>query len=295
MRTGLQVGVLACAFFLVIFFLDNRYRVLPSSIHDHLPAHHSNLAYVVTDITLKTCSSLNPLSSCKLDGDEWSRVEKNLFLNKGWLGLSGAYVHVKRKREEELTAEDRVIVDVRIGRLDPAMGEVGQDQERWESRPNGIWLKRTSKRHDSDLKNAVTAVDVLFGADAVEPRLGWEIRENALMLDKPTEEPEARLSIRRGKPHSVEKPVLRVKKNGRFKIVQISDLHLSTGIGKCREPEPPGHNGGRCDADTRTLEFAAKILDEEKPDMVVFSGDQVNGETAPDSQSVREAHAFVHG
>lgn len=255
---------------------------MPSSIHNHLPVHHPGL--VITDITLKTCSSINPLSSCKLDPDEWHRTEKDLYLNKGW--VSAAYIHVKRKREEELTADDKVIIDVRIGRLDPAMGEAGQGTETWESRPGGIWLKRSAKRHDSDSKKVVTAVDVLFGADAVEPRPGWEIRENALLLDKPADEPEARLSIRKGQPPSVEKPTPRVGKNGKFKILQVSDLHLSTGIGTCREPEPAGHNGGRCDADTRTLEFVAKAMDQEKPDMVVFSGDQVNGDTAPDVQSV---------
>lgn len=210
-------------------------------------------------------------------------MEKDLFLNKGW--VSSAYVHIKRKREEELAAEDKVIIDVRIGRLDPAMGEKDQGTEKWESRTGGIWLKRSAKRHDSDSKKVVTAVDVLFGADAVEPRPGWELRENALLLDKPSDEPEARLSIRKGQPHNIEKPIPRIRKDGRFKILQVSDLHLSTGIGTCREPEPPGHNGGRCDADTRTLEFVGKVLDQEKPDMVVLSGDQVNGETAPDAQS----------
>jgi len=29
------------------------------------------------------------------------------------------------------------------------------------------------------------------------------------------------------------------------------------------------------------------VLDEEKPDLVVLSGDQVNGDTAPDVQSVK--------
>jgi predicted MPP superfamily phosphohydrolase len=36
--------------------------------------------------------------------------------------------------------------------------------------------------------------------------------------------------------------------------------------------------GQKCEADPRTLEFVERLLDEEKPDMVVFSGDQVNGE-----------------
>ena len=53
-----------------------------------------------------------------------------------------------------------------------------------------------------------------------------------------------------------------------------------------KDPEPKEHNGGHCDADPRTLEFVERLIDEEKPEFVVLSGDQVNGETAPDAQSV---------
>ena len=283
MRTGVQLGVLTVIVFFLVFFLDNRYRVLPQSIHSHLPLHHEGL--VITDITVQTCSSLNPLSSCKLDPDKWHRIEKDLYLNTGW--VSKAYVHIKRKREEELTDEDKVILDVRTGKLDPAMGEKSQAAEKWESRPAGVWLKRSAKRHASDSKKVVTAVDVLFGADAVEPRPGWElIKPNALLLETGADVKEVRLSIRRGAPHKIEKPIPRIRKDGKFKIVQVSDLHLSTGIGVCRDAEPKDANGGRCDADPRTLLFVERVLDEEKPDMVVLSGDQVNGETAPDAQSV---------
>lgn len=280
-RTSIQLGLLAFIIFLLVFFLDNRYRVLPQSIHSHLPLHHEGL--VIIDITVQTCSTLNPLSSCKLDPDKWHRIEKDLYLNTGW--VSKAYVHIKRKREEELTDEDKVILDVKIGRLDPAMGEKGQGAEKWESRPAGVWLKRSAKRHASDSKTVITAVDVLFGADAVEPRPGWEIRDNALQLDTSGEVKEARLTIRRGAPHKIEKPVPRIRKDGKFKIMQVSDLHLSTGLGVCRDPEPAGHNGNKCDADTRTLEFVGRVLDQEHPDLVVLSGDQVNGDTAPDAQS----------
>lgn len=203
--------------------------------------------------------------------------------------MSRAYVHIKRKKEEDLTEDDRVIIDVRTAKLDPAMGDKSQASEKWEARPAGIWIKRSAKRHASDSKNTVTAVDVLFGADAVEPRPGWSLVPNgALRLDGgATKEP--RLTIRRGQPHKIEKPVPRIRKDGRFKIVQLSDLHLSTGVGVCRDPEPKGHNGGKCDADPRTLEFVERVLDEEKPDMVVLSGDQVNGGTAPDVPSVSSA------
>ncbi|KAF2084287.1 Metallo-dependent phosphatase [Saccharata proteae CBS 121410] len=280
-RTAVQLSTLTAIVLLIVFLLDNRYRVLPQSIHSHLPAHHPGL--IITDIRVTQCSTLNPLSSCKLDPEKWHRVEKDLYLGSSW--FSSAWVHIQRKHEEELLPEDRVILDVRVGRLDPAMMEKGQEAARWEARPAGVWLLRSSKRHDSDNKAVVTAVDVLFGADAVEPRPGWEIRGTPLLLDSSGEAHEARLTIRRGVPAKIEKPVPRIRRDGKFKIMQVSDLHLSTGLGICREPEPKEANGGKCDADTRTLEFVGRVLDQEKPDLVVLSGDQVNGETAPDAQS----------
>ncbi|KAF2751974.1 Metallo-dependent phosphatase [Sporormia fimetaria CBS 119925] len=277
-RTGLQLGLLVTAVFFIVFFLDSRYRVLPQSIHSHLPLHHEGL--IITDITIKSCSKLNPLSKCKLDPEIWHRIEKDVFIKNRW---SEAYVHVQRKREEELGENDKVVIDVKIGKLDPAIGEKSQANERWESRPAGIWLKRSSKRHASDSKRTVTAVDILFGADAAEPRPGWEmVKPGALLVSNSGDEWEPHLSIRRGSPAKIEKPVPRINKDGKFKILQLSDLHLSTGVGKCRDPEP---NSGHCEADPRTLEFVAKLLDNEKPDFVVLSGDQVNGDTAPDGQT----------
>lgn len=266
-----------------MLFLDSRYGVLPQAVHNHLPSHHEGL--VITDITIQSCSSLNPISKCQLDQEEWHRVEKDLYLGDGW--VSRAYIHIKRKKEEELTDDDRVIVDVRTGKLDPAINDKTQASEKWESRPAGIWIKRSAKRHASDSKKTITAVDVLFGADAVESRPGWELVPNgALHLDTGGEDKSPHIAIRRGQPAKIKKPVPTITKDGKFKIMQISDLHLSTGVRPCRDPEPKDYHGGHCDADTRTLDFIARILDDEKPDMVVLSGDQVNGGTAPDVPSV---------
>ncbi|KAL8766108.1 MAG: hypothetical protein Q9209_007006 [Squamulea sp. 1 TL-2023] len=280
-RTGFQLAALTCVVFLLLFILDNRFRVLPDAIHNALPAHTPGL--VITDITLATCSSLNLLSSCKLDAQKWHRVEKDLYLNKGW--LNHAYIHIERKKESELVETDRVILDVKVGRLDPVTSEKNQGAERWESRPGGIWLKRTAKRHASDSVKAITAVDVLFGADAVEARPGWEILDQAILLSNPGDNQEARLTVRRGPHVPIERPTVRVNKDGKFKILQVADLHFSTGLGVCRDAEPAGYNGGKCDADVRTVEFLGSVLDSEKPDLVVLSGDQINGETAPDAQS----------
>jgi hypothetical protein len=247
-----------------------------------MPAHHPGL--VITDITVTTCSTVNVFSSCKLDSNAWHRIEKDLYLGKGW--VSRAYVHIERKKEEELLPEDKVIVDVSVGRLDPSTGVKAEADERWEKRPAGIWLKRSSKHRTSDSNKAITAVDVLFGADAVEPRDGWQIIGTSLLLASSGETHEARLSIRRGKLVEMPKPIPRITEHGKFKIMQAADLHLSTGTGICRDEQPARQRGGKCEADPRTLEFVGRLLDEEKPDLVILSGDQINGDTAPDAQSV---------
>ena len=200
-------------------------------------------------------------------------------MGKSW--TAKAYVHIKRKKEEELLPEDRVIVDITVGRLEPAKDK---GIETWEKRPAGLWLKRSAKRHASDNDKAITAVDVLFGSDAVDPRDGWQVVGTPLLFDTGNHGQEPRISIRRGKPAPHAKVVPRIRENGKFKIMQAADLHLSTGTGKCRDPMP--ENGQPCEADTRTLEFMGKLLDEEQPDLVILSGDQVNGDTAPDPQSV---------
>jgi predicted MPP superfamily phosphohydrolase len=266
--------------------------VLPDAIHNALPAHHPGL--VITDITLATCSSLNFLSSCKLDAAKWHRINTDLYLSRGW--LQHAYVHIQRKRESDLSDTEWIILDVRVGPQDPGTSEKNQGAERWESRPGGIWLKRSSKRHTSDATKAVTAVDLLFGVDAVEPRPGWHLCKQALLLSSLGDNQEAHLTIRRGPPILVDKPVLRVRKDGKFKILQVADLHLSTGLGVCREPEPPSvDDSGKCEADPRTLAFIRATLELETPDLVVLSGDQVNGETSPDAQSAvfKFANLFI--
>ncbi|KAK1827070.1 Metallo-dependent phosphatase-like protein [Podospora conica] len=280
-RTIIQVTTAAVFTFLVIFFLDRNFRVLPNALHEYLPSHHAGL--VITDVTITKCKAYNVFSSCALDpAQAWHRVDKDLLLGKSL--FSSAYLHVRRKREEELGAEDRVVVDVAVGRLDPGKGK-GKEEGGWEARPAGLWVKRSGKRGASDSKEAVTGVDVLFGDDATEARPGWRIVGTSLLLDGGSSVPAAHVTIKRGGEQTVPKPVLRIGDNGRFKIMQLADLHLSTGVGHCRDYLPADWNGGHCEADPRTLDFVSKILEEERPNLVVLSGDQVNGETAPDTQS----------
>ena len=153
----------------------------------------------------------------------------------------------------------------------------------WEYRSNGVWLKYGSHHG----KDAITAINVLFGQDAVEPRPNWTFLESSIKDVCSIVGYSAFLTFRRGpeidyKKH-YNKP-LRMNENDEFKILQVADLHFSTGIGICFNAEPPSSTIG-CRADPRTLEFINKVLDIEKPDLVVLSGDQIFGYTAPDTET----------
>ena len=281
-RTLTQLVALLALVFLLVFLADIRFSLLPSTLHSFSPVHHAGT--VIVDITLTTCSTLNPLTSCRLDPSVWHRVETDLYLGSGW--VKTAWIHVQRKREEELGAGDRVVVGVRIGRLDPSVGEKGQHEERWEARPGGLWMLRSSRKHDSDTEKAVTGVDVLFGADAVDPRPGWTMLQTPMLIETAAKGSVARLSVRHGRVVEHKRVAPRVRKDGRFKILQVSDLHLSTGTGVCRDAIGADNAPiASCEADPRTLEFLDAVLDDELPDLVVLSGDQIEGPSAPDTQS----------
>lgn len=297
LRAGAQLSILAVLAFILIFYIDSRYRVLPDTLHSYLPTHHPGL--VITDLTLSTCSRLNPLSSCSLDSKTWHRIEKDLFLGKSW--SKKGYLYVSRKTEAELTVDDHVLVDVRVSRSDPSKEE-GRKDESWEKRDAGIWIRRdqrASKKTKATDSEAVTALDVLFGADAVDPRPQWSLVPTALLLSGavgPHGSLAPHITIRHGAaPPPPKKPVLKVNKSGRFKILQVSDLHFSTGLGECRDAEPP-ESRKDCEADVRTGQFIERMLDDEKPDLVVLSGDLLNGEGHnPDSESslLKVAELFI--
>lgn len=257
-----------------------------------MPQHNHGL--IVTDITIAECSSVNPFASCKLDPANWHRINKDLHLGKTW--ASHAYLHVARKKEEDLQEGDMIVIDVSVGRLDPTTSGVkGEEDAKWESRPGGLWIKRSTNQKLGDSKDVITAADVLFGADSVDARDGWAVVGTQLLIATGEHNPAPFLTVRRGSHQEPKKPQPRVPDNGKFKIMQLADLHLSTGVGHCRDAVPEGYNGGECEADPRTLDFVTRILDEEKPNLVVLSGDQVNGETAPDAQSAifKIAHILI--
>lgn len=126
------------------------------------------------------------------------------------------------------------------------------------------------------MDQAVT--EVLFGVDAVDPRPHRVLMESPLQLKAQPELPVARQSLRRGRTQSrPDRPTLRVGVDGKFKILLISDTHMRTGVGVCKDAiDADGKNLPESEADPLTVGFIGKILDVEKPDLVVLTGDQVH-------------------
>lgn len=234
---------------------------------------------VITDLTINFCSPTDRSSTCALDPLQWSRVEKELYLHTT---QQSAWLHVKQKKVGELSSSDLVVTDIRVGDRLPDF----ESDRSWEIRPGGIWLLRSG--YSGDSHKAATSVDVLFGMDAVDPRPQWTLIGAPLRLKAPSETPVAKLSVRYGMAESDSdspKVTLPANKDGKFKIVQISDTHMVTGVGVCKDPlDAHGRPLPESEADPLTVDFLRDILELEKPDLVILTGDQLHHDI-PDSQS----------
>ena len=229
---------------------------------------------VVTDLTV----CISDPSACELDLRVWHRVEKDLFL---YTSKQSAWLYVALANETELVAEDLLVTDIRVVESPPNLCL----DNSWESRPGGIFVRRS--KFFGKVEQAVTEVDVLFGVDAVDPRPQWTLMRSPLQLSSQLDVPVARLSVLHGraKPRPNDRAALRVREDGKFKIVQISDTHMVTGVGTCKDAiDARGNRLPESEADPLTVNFIGKILDTEKPDLVILTGDQLHHDIS-DSQS----------
>ena len=251
-----------------------------ATLLDLSPVYIDTTGSVVTDLTICFCSSPETPATCEKcapDGKNWHRKEKDLLLHSA---KQTAWLHVARAKETDLAPDNLVLTDIRIGDPDQEIDKP------WESRPAGLWVRRSN--YAGNVQQAVTEIDALFGTDAVDPRPQWKLMRESLHLNAKPEVPVARLSILKGRSTARPngpRPALRVNADGKFKILQISDTHMVTGVGTCKDAiDGDGKALPESEADPLTVIFLGKILDEEKPDLVILTGDQLHHDI-PDSQS----------
>lgn len=148
----------------------------------------------------------------------------------------------------------------------------------WESETMNLWYKRSF-----NTTNSITELDLVYGDGDLRP--SWE---DSGKISKVKNEAVVRLQARRTPIRLPSMPDLAFDSSGNFTILQIADLHFSVDGGSCRDianstacPSNPDQ------ADQATLAWLQPLLEEVKPDLVVLTGDQLNGQdTSWDAPSV---------
>ncbi|WVQ69479.1 uncharacterized protein L199_007698 [Kwoniella botswanensis] len=261
----------------------------------------------------------------KLKG-KWVRVERDLNIRTG-LWYLNIYYRRTRRLDADLITDIQIVpeppskelrYDLQNGGWQKASGNLHSGV--WPSRPeerlwyrtksqgwDDIWRRQVADNitedviaeDDGETSNGsvepiqsgesnkveygdyITEVDVIYGDD--EPFFGFErIQGGKITESKKDKWESVGLAVRRGNPVAPRAQVPKFHKDGTFKIMQIADLHYSVGEGQCKDTDKTP-----CSGDSDTAQWLGEALDAETPDLVVFSGDQLNGQsTSYDSRSV---------
>ncbi|KAA1475450.1 Metallo-dependent phosphatase [Dentipellis sp. KUC8613] len=218
---------------------------------------------------------------------KWVRVGPDLNLQSGmW------HIHIYYRRTRRLDVP--LITDLQLLDAASAPAEPGS----WTKAPLSVrdgvyrapalylWYrsgKTLGAMSAEEKANLITEVDVLYGDG--QPWYGFNKLSPPTMEAQPGRRENVWLTFRRGVQLPPRAPPLHFSHDGHFKILQVADLHFSVSDGLCRDTPPSfACSGGAYNASSTLL---GRTLDLEKPDFVVFTGDQLNGQgTSWDAKSV---------
>ncbi|QRV74007.1 hypothetical protein RhiJN_02021 [Ceratobasidium sp. AG-Ba] len=251
----------------------------------------------LTMITVKPClvdpsftNYCDPRTTPELDAKygKWVRVERDI--NKQ-AGVWWNYIYYRRSRRLDVPT----ITDIRI--IDEGDEfSLPDNNQTWHQAEgiltDGIYPRVKNRKlwyttqkpyanaTEEELDDVVTELDIVYGED--EPFWGFKRVEGLIYPGKPGKSLPISLAMRKGftSPPRPQPPHFHA--NGTYKIFQVADLHYSTSHGHCLDTKLDP-----CDGFNNSQSLLGQALDAERPDLVVFSGDQLNGQrTSWDSRSV---------
>ncbi|KAI9288029.1 Metallo-dependent phosphatase-like protein [Umbelopsis sp. AD052] len=251
------------------------FRRLPLDLNAGVGGEHLYLFYhqegpvdAITAITAMSCFS----DDCYMEG--WERVPKDL--NEGVVVGFRVYLFYQREKDHPPVTDIVIILDDQT----PPEGytKVDVDLNRGTIRGASIYLYYKVKEDASaeDRDTAIQELAIEYGDAAVTP-YGWnkisvDLNSKGIGSSEGFGEPTF-LFYRRAYsvPDKVEP--LKFRPNGSFKILQLADLHFSNDRGSCRDVSPDTP----CQGDATTITTIEHLLKSEKPDLVVFTGDNIDG------------------
>lgn len=299
---------------------DEDYWSISSNRKGYDPLRHDTTPF--TELALKTCvlspglyDLCSPTSTAREDQlrGKWERIDRDVSKKVGIY-----YLYLYGRRLLPGSASD-VVTDLSIQTVDkPSSGWVAVP----ESLRSGVWprvppvwlhyrlssqsdvlaARKANATGDAGNLEPITEIDVLYGGDEVHALPGYRKLlppitggfEDGRAIgtgygkSKKGNHVGASLAYRKQIPTLPASPVLRFSTAGNFTILQVADLHFSVGPGECRDMDPL--RKAECEdqgADVYSLEWLKVALDQVKPDLVVLTGDQLNGqETSWDARSV---------
>ncbi|GAA95593.1 uncharacterized protein L969DRAFT_101695 [Mixia osmundae IAM 14324] len=232
---------------------------------------------------------------------KWVRVNKDVNIRRGvWY----TYVYYRRQhpfmshptvREMQLVQQDHAD-EITLASQGWTMAQGNLRSGVWPQQ-KGLRIWYLLKPYHSDLSDPpITEIDVLYGETANSTLPGFTKLSSRITEYEGAKRSGVDLVFRKGISTLPRKPDLTFTSDGKFRIMQIADLHFSVDRGTCRDV----NTNATCDArgaDRFTLDWLHDAIDTEQPDLVVLSGDQLNGQsTSYDALSVilKVANLFAH-
>ncbi|KAG1376700.1 hypothetical protein G6F61_007377 [Rhizopus arrhizus] len=241
------------------------YKRIPVDLNSDVGGYHLFMFYSqdgmkdpITAITAKECFT----SNCYLDG--WERVEKDL--NKGVIVGMSVYLFFKREKTREPVTDVVVILNDQTTPEGYTKVDVNLNSITFRGDSIHLWYKTSPKGAEATVQDLA----IEFGQQPVTP-FGWDKINVNLNSAKDGKEGFEIPSINR----------LKFDQDGSFKILQLADLHFTNEEGFCRDVSSEAD----CKGDATTIDYINKVLDKEKPSLVVFSGDNINGGGVSDARA----------
>ncbi|KAK3838377.1 MAG: Metallo-dependent phosphatase-like protein [Linnemannia elongata] len=224
----------------------------------------------ITHIATKAC----PLPRCSMD-DSWTRANRPIVT-----GTFKRYLYLFYKS----VPGERPITTLNLSLRSPQADDEDDGALR-ESIDTGVRFKDSNvyvnyrRGRLGEHKDVLDNLAVELGNNPVP--YGWNLASFDHDPEEEVPDWNAQIVYRTGEKVLPKVPTLKFKDDGSFKIVQFADIHMATGPHTCYNAP----SSMTCTGDINTSEMMERVLEAERPDLVVFTGDNVNGMTSNDAYS----------